>query len=304
MINWNDLKLILGIARARQLGGAAVALAIDHSTAFRRLNAIERQLGVRLFDRLPGGMYSATAEGQRFSAAAELVETEMMTLEREVLGRDARPSGILRVTAPEPLAFSVLPDLLAQFRSEYPGIVVELIAEDRTLSLSRREADIALRDSPREPTLHGRKLSQVRWALYASEAWAHQRGPLRRLDALGDWPIIGWGAGAQISAATWLEEHVQEASVVHRTSSIVEQLAAVRAGIGVALLPCYLADQQSDLVRVLRTPIEGLTREMWIVAHSDLRKTARVRAFFDVVGVGLAKLQRLFSGQESRAQTS
>jgi DNA-binding transcriptional LysR family regulator len=296
MENWNDLKLVLAIARAGRLGGGAAALAVNHSTAFRRLNAIEEKLGVRLFDRLPGGIYAATKEGDRFAATAEHIETEVMTLDREVLGSDARPKGTIRVTAPEPLSHSLLAAHLAQFRQAYPGIVVELIADDRVLGLSRREADIALRDSPRDPALFGRRLVDVAWALYASVDRVQQEGLLSGPSGLGRRDIISWGTESRIASAEWLRNHVPEERVVYRSSSITNQLAAARAGMGIALLPCYLGDGAPGLTRAAAHPIDDLTRELWIVTHADLRKTARIRAFLDTVGNSLAAQQALFSG--------
>jgi molybdate transport repressor ModE-like protein len=296
MENWNDLKLVLAIARAGRLAGGAQSLGIDHSTGFRRLNAMEERLGVKLFERRPGGEYALTADGQRFAATAELVETEMMSLDRDVLGRDARPTGTIRVTAPEALAYAVLPSLLRAFRSAYPGIVVEVIAEDRVLSLSRREADVALRDSPQGPDLFGRKLVDVRWALYAAASIMEEEPKPKRVEDLARHEMIGWGMGSNSMAATWLERQVPEAAFVYRSANILSQLAAARAGIGIALLPCYLGDPQPDLRRVFRTPVQELTRELWIVTHADLKKTARIRAFFDSVGQALAAQHKLFSG--------
>lgn len=296
MENWNDLRLVLAIARAGRLGGGAAALGINHSTAFRRLNSIEERIGVRLFDRLPGGVYATTREGDRFAATAEQVETEVMALDREVLGSDARPTGLLRVTAPEPLACAILPAHLARFRQTFPGIVVELVPDDRVLSLSRREADIALRDSPREPDLFGRKLVDVAWAIYASPDRIEREGVLDEAAGIGRREVIAWGAESRIAAADWIRHHVPEAHVACRTSSILNQLAAARAGIGLALLPCYLAEGQPGLVRAFAEPVRELTRELWIVTHADLRKTARVRAFFDMAGNGFAAQQALFAG--------
>ncbi len=296
MENWNDLKLVLAIARAGRLAGGVASLGIDHSTGFRRLNAMEEQLGVKLFERRPGGEYALTPDGQKFAATAELVETEMMSLDRDVLGRDARPTGIIRVTAPEALAYAVLPEPLRSFRSQYPGIVVELIAEDRVLSLSRREADIALRDSPQGPDLFGRKLVDVRWALYASLGRMEAEPRLRRLQDLAGREVIGWGMGSHSMAASWLEHQAPEAAFVYRSANILSQLAAARAGLGIALLPCYLGDPQPDLRRVFRAPVQELTRELWIVTHADLKKTARIRAFFDSVGQAIAAQHKLFKG--------
>src|SRR5689334_707572 len=124
MQNWNDLKLVLAIQRAGTLGGGATALNVNHSTAFRRLNALEDRVGTRLFERLPAGVYAATPEGERFAAAAERIEAETDALDRDVTGRDTRLTGALRVTASETLAYAVLTGELARFRQAHPGIVV------------------------------------------------------------------------------------------------------------------------------------------------------------------------------------
>src|ERR671922_1825763 len=171
MEDWNEPRLVLAVYRTGGLTAAADALGIDHSTAFRRLNSLEKKLGVRLFERLPGGSYQATPAGERMAAAAERMEDEALSLERDITGRDHRLSGRLRVTSSETLAYSRLTRHLAAFRQAHPGIVIELVIDNRVLNLSRREADIALRPArPRENDLWGRKLADVAWTLYAAPA--------------------------------------------------------------------------------------------------------------------------------------
>ena len=192
MDDWNDLRLVLAISRSTTLTGAATALKINHSTAFRRLNALEEAAGVRLFERLPGGVYAPTAAGERMAAAAERVETEAAALDREIAGRDHRLTGRLRVTTSETLAFRLLTGQIARFHTAHPGITVVLVIDNRVLSLSRREADIALRVTrPREGDLYGRKLADIAWAVYAGKSLARKLPPLQgmRLNRL---PLIGW----------------------------------------------------------------------------------------------------------------
>lgn len=301
MEDWNGPRLVLAVHRAGGLTAAAGALGIDHSTAFRRLNALERKLGVRLFERLPGGVYRATAAGERMAAAAERVEDEMLSLQRDLAGSDHRLSGRLRVTSSETLAYRMLTRHLAAFRRVHPGIVVELVIDNRVLSLSRREADIALRPvRPREGDLWGRKLADVAWTLYASPALLDAiGGPLPDAHDIGRHPLIGWeeDGGIRVAAAGWLGRAASAASFVYRTGSLVNQLVAARAGIGIALLPCYLGDGHGDLSRALAAPIPELAGELWIVTHADLKGTARVRAFFDTVGEGLVRDRDVFEGR-------
>ncbi len=299
MENWNDLKLVLAIQRAGTLGGGALALAIDHSTAFRRLNSLEERIGTRLFERLPGGVYQTTPAGELFASAAERVETETAALSRAVDGRDTRLAGSLRVTASETLANSMLMVQLAAFHAAHPGIVIELVVDSRVLSLSRREADIALRVvRPKEPDLHGRKLADIAWAIYGAPAVLDEQRPVGEVADLVARDFVGCGAEiADISAAEWLAEYVPTERVVYRANSMINQLIAAKAGIGLAVLPCFLGDPEPGLVRAVPQPIAQLQRELWIVTHADLRKTARVRAFFDIVGEGLVAQSSLFAGQ-------
>lgn len=300
MEDWNELRLVLSVARAGSLTAAAGVLGIDHSTVFRRLNALEQRLAVRVFERLPGGIYQLTPAGERMAAAAERMEDEALSLARDIAGADGRLSGRLRVTSSETLAYSRLTSHLAAFQQVHPGIMVELVIENRVLSLSRREADIALRPiRPKEGDLWGRKLAGVAWTFFASTAYLQAHGgPIEGPDDLGSQSLIGWEETAGgIMAADWLDRAVAADAFVYRTNSLVNQAVAARGGIGMALLPCYLGDGEPGLVRALAAPLPEVAGELWIVTHSDLKGTARVRAFFDVVGDGLARERDLFEGR-------
>jgi DNA-binding transcriptional LysR family regulator len=299
MDDWNALRLVLAVQRTGGLTAAAKSVSVDHSTAFRRLNALEAELGVRLFERLPGGGYRATPAGERMAAAAERMEDEALALDRDIAGRDHRLSGRLRVTCSETLACSILTQHLAHFRRHHPGIVVELVIDNRMLSLSRREADIALRPvRPKEGDLWGRRLAGVTWMLYGAPAYLDAAGglPPSSRDLAGH-ALIGWDEAAfGIRAANWLEQAAPAEAFVYRTNSLLNQAAAAKAGIGLALLPCYLADGDPGLTRALPDVVPELSGELWIITHADLKATARVRAFFDLVGEGLARQRDLFEG--------
>lgn len=300
MEDWNEPRLVLAVKRTANLARAAEALGIDHSTVFRRLKALEDRLGVRLFERLPGGSYEATPAGERMASAAERMEDEAQALDRDLTGRDHRPSGRLRVTSSETLAYRELTRHLADFRKMYPGILVELVVDNRVLSLSRREADIALRPTrPKEGDLWGRKLADVAWTLYGARSHLGANGSVfsSPQEAFDRHHLIGWEeAIVGIQAAVWLNRRAPPEAFAYRTNSLVNQFVAAKAGIGLALLPCYLGDGDTDLVRALPNPVPELAAELWIVTHADLKKTARVRAFFDIVGEGLAREHDRFDG--------
>ncbi len=292
MPEWNDLRQVLAIARAGSLAGAAAALGLNHSTVFRRLNAIEGDLGVKLFERLASG-YQPTEAGERLVAAAERMESEALAVDREITGRDARLSGRLRVTSSETLAYRFLTGEIAHFSRIHPGIQVELTIDNRQLDLSRRETDVALRAArPNESGLFGRKLADIPWSIYGARKYLARRPGPRSIRDLTAHALIGWASSAPtVQAAEWLARHVPGESIVYRSSSLINQFTAARAGIGLALLPCYLADGESGLKRVL-PPIAGLLPELWMITHDSLKATARVRAFMDLVGEGIRRAMK------------
>jgi DNA-binding transcriptional LysR family regulator len=298
-MEWDDFRVVLALSRARGLGGAAAALGVDASTVFRRLAALEKTLGARLFER--GGGYAPTAAGERLAGAAERMESEAQAADREVTGRDTRLSGSLRVTAADTIAFFLLPPHLAAFRGRHPGIVVELDVGNRVLSLAQREADVALRAMrPAQGDLFGRKLADIAWTVYASRDCLAAHGPARRASDLGRFPIIGGLDDlAPVKAYAWLRRVTPPSAVVYRANSVLQQWRAAAAGIGAALLPCFVGDSAPELERVLPPPPE-LKRELWLVTHGDLRQTARVRAFMDDVGAGLAAEREALEGRVAR----
>jgi len=298
-MDWNDFRLILAIGRSGSLKGAAKSLGNDHSTIFRWLNALEGRAQVQLFDRA-GGTYTATDAGDRMLLAAERMEQEVLALDRDITGRDARLSGNLRITCSESLAYRILNDLLSEFRACHEGITLELLVDNRQLDLLRREADIAIRATrPVEGDLFGRQIAETAWALYASPAYLAGHPPVTGAPFTGH-SFIGWDSMAVAAAAKWLTDTVGPDQIVYRSSSLINQMMAVKAGIGMALLPCYLGDQERDLESV-SLPEAALTRELWLITHRDLRNTARVRAFFDVIGQGLIARRRLLEGQRPAA---
>lgn len=280
---WDDLRFVLAIARSGNLAAAAAALGVNHSTMFRRLNALEASLGSKLFERLPTG-YRSTESGRRFIEAAERMETEALTLDRDLTGRDTRLSGGLRVTCSETLGYRILTREIARFGERHPGITVDLMVENKVIDLSRREADVALRATrPSQGDLFGRKIAEVRWALFASTGYLKGRSAPRRIDDLARHAVIGWSDSApQTKAARWIARHVPAAAIGFRSNNLLNQYIAARDGLGIALLPVYLPTGDESVTRLLA--VKELVTEMWIVTHRSLKDTARVRAFMEIVG--------------------
>lgn len=294
---WDDLVTVLAIGRNGTLAGAARELRVNHSTMFRRIGAIEDQLGVRLFERLRSG-YVPTPAGEEVIRLALHVDEEVVALERKLAGVDVRPSGTLRVTTTETLIPWVVP-ICARFRLAYPEIRLELVTGTQMLNLSRRDADVAIRPSAAPPeSLHGRRLASVAFAVYGSEAYlAEAPDPAQ---AEGHRWIGLDDSLSHLRAHSWLEKRAGEARIAMKVSSLVAAVHAAKAGIGLALLPCYLGDAEAGLIRVSPLQEEPAT-DLWLLVHHDIRRVGRVRAFTDFAAAEFARLKALLQGEAAKA---
>ena len=165
-LSWDEFRLVKSVAEARSLVGAAGILGVNHSTVFRSLAAVESAVGARLFERSRTG-YEPTAAGEEMIALATTMAELVQEFERRVAGRDVRPTGELTVTVPGAVGLHFMPEIVAQFRVQHPGVVVALILSNQMLDLSRRDADVAIRLTNDPPeTLVGRRICTGRWAVY------------------------------------------------------------------------------------------------------------------------------------------
>lgn len=275
-LHWDDLRYFLAIADAASLAGAARALGVNHSTVFRRINRFEGDVGARLFERLPDG-YQLTVAGEALLAHARRVEQEIDALELEVLGRDFRPSGTVRLTAPDSIAERFLPAYLLAFRERYPDIALELDVGAASLDLTRREADLAIRATTAPPPhLVGRKVVSLPWSFYAAPAYVGTAGRPRSADELGGHRIIAAdGALRRLSPYRRLESG---ASPCIRCSTINAMSAMAEAGLGIALMPY---DQDKPALERLFDAEPAFASEIWLLTHPELRRTERVRLLVD-----------------------
>jgi DNA-binding transcriptional LysR family regulator len=278
MLDWTDLRFLLAVARARTLSGAARKLGCDQTTVGRRIDALEKSLDRRLFRRTPDG-YFATSEGEVALARAERIEDEVMSMEREISGRDERPQGQVRLTTYESMGQQFLAPRLGAFRQRYPEIELQLNMDNRPLNLSRREADLALRPGkPAQQELQVRKIGSVTAGLYAAPSYLKKRGEPRTVAELSGHDIID-DEERNYRLSLWLHGLMRPGRVTLRCDSAIVQAEAAADGGGIAVLYCYVGDGHRGLRRVL--PDEGLTNDLWIAVHRDLQHAARVRALID-----------------------
>ncbi|MBX9932907.1 MAG: LysR family transcriptional regulator [Methylobacterium sp.] len=272
---WDDFRLVKAIADRGGLTRAAESLGINHSTAFRRLAAIEVAVETKLFERLRGA-YAPTTAGLAMIEAAGRMESDVAQFTRESAGRSVEPAGDLRITAPAGLVAGLLMPILADFSAAHPRIRLDVVASDEALNLSRRDADVAIRATDHPPaTLVGRRLAAIPWAVYGLAE--HVGVPLPDCSWICPTDSVGDGRFAR-----FVKSQTAPDRVVLRLNTLTGLREAIEAGFGVGPLPCWDASGRPLLVQ-LSEPIPELTASLWLLTHPDLRQAARVRAFMDHV---------------------
>lgn len=294
MMSVEDLRLLVAIDSAGSLSAAARQLGIDHSTAFRRLGAMESRLGVRLFERARDG-YTPTPAGETAVATAGNVSDLLAELDRRLAGHDQRPSGVVRLTTPDTL-IELLAPMLAAFRTTHPAIMLEVVAANPFFTLTRRDADVALRIAAQAPEgLVARRIANVATALYAARGY-RDRHPA--IDAAAvDW-LSPDESLAHLGSFRWMQAQVPAERIVATGNSLLFLRAAAAAGLGVAPLPCYLGDADPALER-LGEPLAEATAGLWLITHPDLRRVARVRALLDFAASHLRRQRSVFDASST-----
>ncbi|HSN92052.1 MAG TPA: LysR family transcriptional regulator [Anaeromyxobacteraceae bacterium] len=279
-LDWGNLRFFLEMARTGSLARAALRLGVDRNTVARRVTALEGELGLPLFERGPQG-WSRTAAGEELAELASRVEADVLAVARSADARDRSPAGTVRLTTAAHLAAHLLAPAVPRLRERHPALVLEIAADQRTFDLTRREADLALRmGRPRDAGLVMRKLSDVGYGFYASPGHVEGR-PAGPVD-LGRDAFIGFDDSlAGVPQERWIARQGPDRRVVFRSNSTATLQGAARAGAGVAVLPCFVAEQDPGLRR-LEGP-EPPHHELWLLVHGDLRRTPRVRAVIEWV---------------------
>ena len=279
MLQWNDLRVLLAVARAGTLAGAAAALRINATTVGRRLSALEEALAVRLFDRTPDG-YALTQAGRDLLAHAERMEHEVQAAERAVTAADQRPAGVVRLATTEMLATRFLVPHLPRLLGRHPQIQLAIATTTRPIVLARGEADITVRlTRPREPDIVAQRLGAIHLALYAARTYLAAHGaPERPEHSLRGHRVVLFAPSRAFDVEnSWFAARLGDAQVVLRSDSVSAIYAATLAGLGIALLPVLVAGREPELVR-LPTGREAEPRIIWQGVHRDLMKSARVQA--------------------------
>jgi DNA-binding transcriptional LysR family regulator len=292
MIDWDDIRYFLAVARGGSVRAAALGLGVNHATVLRRIAQLEDRLGAQMFEKLPSG-YRLTAAGEEVVELAKQMEAASLQLETRVLGRDQSVRGLLRVTlAPTLTTHLLMPDF-ADFTRLHPDIEMEILSSGELANLTNREADVAIRVAYDRKTLplnlHGLKGPELFGGIYISRdrlaAWrAGATEPMR-------WIVISMNG-----IPDWARSvKVHTAGVPFRTTDGQAQIVAVRQGLGITTLPCFVGDADPLLARVPETELH-MYGTLWLLTHGETRKTKRVRLFMEFVSGRLAAHAPLLAG--------
>ncbi len=274
MLSSEDIRLVAAIARAGGLVLASKELRLDHSTVFRKLKNLEQKIGGALFNRV-AGRYLATPAAEQITEVAEKWAVDIDALDRRISNQKSESAGLLRITTTEDVAIALLTPVISHLNKTFPALRTESVVDNRLMDLSRFEADIAIRPTRKPPDgLVGTDLGIIATAVYARRTKVQKlasRSPpepwIMRVDSSGP-----------LADRRWMEDHVSKELITATFSNFSSLLAAANAGLGLALLPCFVADQHAMLER-RSPPIKGLTSHLWMLYHGRMRRDIRVQAF-------------------------
>lgn len=282
-MDWDNIRYFLAAARTHSLSAASRTLDCNQPTVGRRIDALEAQLGVRLFQRHSGGL-TLTEDGQRLFAAAQTMEkgaADVLSATRSDINAMA---GVVRVAAPEGLGVSILSPRLGDLYKRYPMLDIVLEPAVTSANLKNGQSDIALRlYRPDNQDVVSRRLCEMSFGLYASTDYLVRNGIPESLESLKQHLFIAYGNELRNQAENaWLEELSGYGRCVFRSDSTMARFAALMAGVGIGVMPHLLMARHRNCVRVL-PKYEPPGRTIWLAVHGDLRHVPRIRAVMDFI---------------------
>jgi DNA-binding transcriptional LysR family regulator len=296
-LNWDDLRFFLEVARTRKASGAAKRLSVDYTTVARRIRQLEETLGALLFEKSRTGGFLLTADGQRLLGYAEAAESTLQSAVEDVAGAGKALSGQVRIASTEGFGCFFLTPVMAHFQELHPQIGLDLLPVPHFVSLSRREADLAVNlERPQSGPYVCTRLCDYKLRLYATEAYLQRSEPIRKVADLARHPFITYVEDLAFSAELlYLERVVPEASSGLRSTSVVAQYFAALEGRALAILPCFMAAPDPRLKPVL--PEIEVTRRFWLYCREDLRKLRRITLLWDYLRESAELNRALLEGE-------
>ncbi|EIC28854.1 MULTISPECIES: LysR family transcriptional regulator [Methylomicrobium] len=292
-LNWDDLRYFIEVVRSGNVTEAGLRLGVNQSTVSRRVAQLENQLGKALFDRTAKG-WVITPVGEKIVALAEVMANQANAIYRKVESDSEDISGLIKVTVSDVCAKRFVLPVIRDFKRDYPDVDFELIAAEEVLNLAGREADIAIHaliEPP--PNVVGKRICRLAYYVYGHPTLWLNLSPETP-------PCITW-IGDGVSLPYWIKKNFPKLKRAYRTNSSVAMFEMCREGLGLALLPCSLADEADELIRI---PVEYTESgsDIWVLSHVDLRTTARVRVFRDRMVAFLTNEIDLLEGRKPKTR--
>lgn len=294
--SWDDLRYFLAVARTGQLSSAARQLRSNHVTVSRRIDRLERALTMRLFERSPKG-YVLTIFGERLVEQAKAMEREAERVGETTATNRTSPRGVVRLSTPEGFGNFFLSERLPRLAIEHSGLSIEFVTIQQIVSLSRREADVAVALHPtRSGPYRQEEITPYRLFLYASRAYLSAHGPIESRADVMRHPLIGYIDDMIFTPGLdYLKDFLPGLRAQYQSSSIHAQMAAGRGGVGLCILPHFIARRHHDLVAVLPQELH-LDRAYWLICHEELAEAPRVRVILDFLRAETLAAQDVFRG--------
>ena len=279
MENWDEIRTAFQVARLGTVSGAAEILGVHHATVIRHIDALERRLGVKLFQRHARG-YTPTEAGRDLLAVAQTTEEQFAHLASRIKGHGETVAGELVVTSIAGIA-DLLTPVMVRFQEKYPDVRVRFLTDMRVFRLDYGEAHVAIRAGagPEEPDNVVQPLTRIRWALYASKSYVERHGKPAAEDAFDGHRFVC--SDAEVTRAPfhrWLRATVQPDQITYTATEPAALESAVRAGAGMGFVAAFRAAEDPDLIEVLPSRPDWDT-PLRIVTHVDLHRTRKVQAF-------------------------
>ena len=282
MLDWNDLRYFLAVARDGSTLAAARSLEVSQTTVARRIAALEQSLGLLLFEKRQDG-YAISPAGEQLLGAAQNVDRSATEFAEAAAAQSRDLTGTVRISTEEIYAITLFAPLLRELTETYPEILIDVDTDQEVRDLSAGQADVALRSTAGDQPagVVGRLLCKDDWTPYCSRAYGERHGVPTTFAELKHHRLIG-GGGAKLwpKYQQWLEHVGLEKQVTMHQPTSTTLLSSIRAGIGIAVLPCIIADAEPDLVQCL-PPRQNHGRQLWLLTHERVRHTPRVRVVID-----------------------
>lgn len=276
-VDWGNLQYVLAVVRCKSIAAAAQSLGVNRTTVLRRINRLEQSLDFQLFDRR-GSQYLLAPGAEHLLRGAQEVEKTVDDLHRQILGKEIQLEGTIIVTTTDSILVSTLSPHIASFRKKHPHIRVDMVIANHQLSLSRRDADIAVRPGLEVPPhLSGKLLGPMHFGLYVTRKLRQRHGE----DDFQGYPWLSVESPLLESPpGRWLVENIDDSKIVCRTNSFVALRSLAETSLGITVLPTALGRQSRKLQQIFPEHPQ-ITNNLWVVTHPDLLRSSRVHAFID-----------------------